>query len=277
MKKGLSDAMFIPKWHTKRFLKLARKAGFDGVELNFRKEQGDLTPQTTLSEANNLAHLVGLYDLEIASLSTSLFNYYSLSSNVPRIRKSGEEIGRRMIEFAAEMDVKVIKVVPGTVTEDVSYETAYENSVESLIHLAEEAGDAGITIGVENVCNKFLPSPREFVGFLDDINHEYVKAYFDNGNALITGYPEHFIELLGDRIVAMHVKDYRKSICSFVSILEGDTNWPAVMEALQDISYQGYLVSTPPYPYRHGHERHIERYAQDLTTILGLLIPAFNK
>lgn len=277
MKKGLSDAMFIPKWGAEKFLKLAKKAGFSGVELNFREDSGNITPKTPLSDANRFAHLVGLYDLEISSLSTGLFNHYSLSSNDPRLRKSGEEIGRRMIEFAAEMDVKIIKVVPGTITGDISYGTAYENAVDSLIGLGEEAAAAGVTIGVENVYNKFLPSPREFVNFLDDINHPYVKAYFDNGNALVTGYPEHFIELLGDRIIAMHVKDYRQSIGSFVSILEGDTNWPAIMNALQDISYKGYLISTPPYPYEYGHERHVERYAQDLTAILDLLIPEFNK
>lgn len=277
MKKGLSDAMFIPKWPVEKFLKLAKKSGFDGVELNFRENTGDITPQTSLSEANKLAHVVGLYDLEIASLSTSLFNHYSLSSNDSTLRKSGEEIGRRMIEFAHEMDIDIIKVVPGTVTGDVSYCEAYENAIESLMNLGAEAEAAGITIGVENVYNKFLPSPREFVGFLDDINHPSVKAYFDNGNALVTGYPEHFIKLLGDRIVSIHVKDYRQSIGSFVSILEGDTNWPVVMTALQDLVYDGYLISTPPYPYEHGHERHIERYAQDLTAILDLLLPLFNK
>lgn len=49
------------------------------------------------------------------------------------------------------------------------------------------------------------------------------------------------------------------------------------MTALQDISYKGYLISTPPYSNEYGHERHVERYAQDLTAILDLLIPELNK
>ncbi len=184
---------------------------------------------------------------------------------------SGEEIGRRMIEFAAEMAVPLIKVVPGTITSDLSYNIAYENAVESIKRLADEAASAGIVIGVENGCNKFLASPREFVGFLDDVDHPYVNAYFNTGHALVTGYPEHYIDLLGDRIIAIHVNDYRQSINSFVSILEGDMNWPVLMDNLYDLSYYGYFIVKPPYRYEFWHERHIEKYAQDLTVILDLL------
>lgn len=271
MKKGLSDAMFIPKWTTEKFFDLARKYRFEGVELNFRENEGELTPQTSLEEANRLAHEAARHQIEIISISSSLFYQYPLSSGNSKLRKCGEEIGRRMIEFAAEMGVKMIKVLPGTITQHMSYCQAYKNSLKSLMHLGNEAQAVGVIIGVENVCNKFLPSPKEFVDFLNDLNHPSIKAYLDIGNALVTGYPEHFIEILDERIIGVHVKDYRESIRSFVSIMEGDTNWPAVMGALQNIPYQGYLVSTPPYQYTHGHERHMERYSQDLTAILDLI------
>lgn len=271
MKKGLSDAMFIPKWNIEKFLKLANKCGFEGVELNFRENEGEFTPKTSLEEANRLGHLAAHYQLEIASISSSLFHKYPLSSNHSRLRKSGEEIGRRMIEFAAEMGVKVVKVIPGTVTSDMSYCTAYKNSIKSMLHLGNEAAAVGVTIGVENVYNKFLPSPKEFADFLNDINHPSIKAYVDIGNALVTGYPEHFIEILNDQIIGVHVKDYRKSLGCFVSTLEGDANWPGIMTSLQDIPYQGYLISTPPYKFAYGHERHIERYSQDLTALINLL------
>lgn len=270
MKKGLSDANFIPNWDTEKFLKVTKEAEFAGVELNFRERGGELTPETSIEEAKRLARLVESYDLEIASLSSGLFNEYPLSSSNATLRKSGEDIGFRMIELAEAMGVGIIQFVPGVAKADTSYEDGYELAVESLSRLGDVASDAGVTIGIENVCNKFLPSPREYAGFLDDINHPSVKAYFDNGNALATGYPEHFIELLGDRIIAMHVKDYREHMGEFVSILEGDTNWPAMMGALKEIAYQGYLIATPHYPFLHSHDRHIERYSRDLTSVLNL-------
>lgn len=57
-----------------------------------------------------------------------------------------------------------------------------------------------IVMGIENVWNKFLLSPLEFRSFIDSFNSEYVGAYFDVGNVLLTGYPEHWIKILGSRI-----------------------------------------------------------------------------
>lgn len=273
MRKGLSDANFIPDLDTESFLKAAKKAEFEGVELNLREEGGELTLETSAAEVRRLVLLAKNYDIEIATLSTALLNKYALSSGDKRTRQKGEDIGMRLIEFAAEMGTKVIQMVPGVAYAETSYEVSYHLAAESLSRLGDEATSAGITIGIENVCNKFLPSPREFAGFLDDINHPSVKAYFDNGNALATGYPEHFVNLLGNQIVAMHVKDYRQNSGDFVSILEGDTNWPAMMHALNDIPFKGYLIGTPHYPYAHCHERHIEKFSQDLTSILNLITP----
>jgi hexulose-6-phosphate isomerase len=273
MKKGVSDANFIPNWSTEKFLRTAQTAGFAGVELNFREEGGDLTPETTAADAGRLVQLADTCGIEIATLSTGLFNQYALSSADERTWQRGKEIGMRMIELAAAMGTKVIQMVPGVADSGTSYERSYSRAVEALTRLGEEAAAAGITIGVENVCNRFLPSPREFAGFLDDIGLSSVQAYFDTGNAFATGYPEHFVETLGDRIVAVHVKDYRRSIDDFVSILEGDINWPVMMNALNNIPYKGYLIATPHYPYAHCHGRHIEKYSQDLSSVLELVQP----
>lgn len=271
MKKGLSDANFIPYWSIERFLKSARQAGFEGVELNLREIEGALTFHTPITEVRKIVEATTNHEIEIASLSTALLNYYPLSSGHANIRQKGMQIGKKLIDFAAEMGVKIVQMVPGTASNETSYHISYELAVESLQQLGERAEASGVIIGIENVCNKFLPGPMEFSRFLDDVNNPCVKAYFDNGNALATGYPEHFIRILKDRIVAAHMKDYWQAAGVFTSIMEGDTSWPVVMQALEDNSFNGYLIATPHYPYDYGHDRHIEKYSQDLTTILHLI------
>ena len=145
------------------------------------------------------------------------------------------------------------------------------NKIMAVQELADIYG------ALENEANKFIASPREFIGFLDDINHPYVNAYFNTGHALVTGYPEHYIDGLGKRIIAIHVNDYRQSIHSFVSILEGDMNWPVLMNKIRELSYHGYYIVKPPYPYEFWHQRHVEKCAQDLTVILDLLTLELNK
>ena len=112
VKKGISDILFIPRWKTETFFKEASRAGFLGVEINFCEDDGILTKTTSLSEANKIAHLAANHNIEINSISSELFNHYAFNSCDSRFRKSGEEIARRMIEFAAEMGVNIINVLP---------------------------------------------------------------------------------------------------------------------------------------------------------------------
>jgi hexulose-6-phosphate isomerase len=81
-----------------------------------------------------------------------------------------------------------------------------------------------------------------------------VGSYFDVGNVLAVGYPEHWIKILGRQIRRVHLKDYRRAVGSvdgFVEILSGDVNWPAVMESLRTVGYNGWLTAEmiPPVPF----------------------------
>lgn len=58
------------------------------------------------------------------------------------------------------------------------------------MRLAEYAEKKRVTIGIENVWNKFLLSPMEMRDFIDRIGSRRVAAYFDVGNVVRDGYPE---------------------------------------------------------------------------------------
>lgn len=276
MKKGFSDAMFVPKWDTEKFLKLTSKAGFDGVELNFREEGGDLTDHTTLRDAEKLGKLVRDNDLETAAISTTLHNIYAISSSNSKLRDRGIDIASKMIDFAGAMGAPVVQVVPGVLFEETPYHIGYELAQEALSRLGDQAAAAGVIVGLENVCNNFLSNPLEFKRFIDEINHPAVQFYLDNGNALKTGIPEHYIALMGEQTCCVHFKDYRIKCDDYVPLLEGDINWPSNLQALKDVSYDGYVITTPAYPHKYCQERLVEKSSQDLSAVLSLLKPIQN-
>lgn len=269
MKKGIHDVPFLPKWEFEKFIGKVAEAKFDGIELNIYENEGFLTTETSLREARFLLQKCKSLGIEIPSLSTGLHNKYSLSSTNFNTRKRGIEIALHMIELAAEMESQVVQLVPGTINENMQYDRAYELAQESISHIASEASRAGIIVAIENVCNKFLPSPLEFLRFIDEINHPNVQAYLDIGNAMVTGHPEHFIQLLNDRIFAIHAKDYRLSTRDFAAPLSGDVDWAAVITALHDVNYDGYFISTPN-RYMYCTERLIESASSDLSAIFNL-------
>jgi hexulose-6-phosphate isomerase len=67
----------------------------------------------------------------------------------------------------------------------------------------------------------------------------------DVGNATINGYAEHWIELLKDKIKAVHVKNFKREDAGGVlhgfgdDLEEGDVNFENVKVALRNIGYTG--------------------------------------
>lgn len=229
---------------------LAKQAGFGAIELNLA-EDGELGLQTATAEAHALRAAVAATGLQIGGLSTSLYWRYSPTADDPAIRRRAREIAARQLELGAALGVDAILVVPGQVGAamggpSVRYDVAYERAQEFLGTLAPVAEHAGVTLAIENVWNKFLLSPLEMRRLVDEIGSERVGVYFDVGNILLYGYPEHWIDILGARIRRVHLKDYARSIGGlqgFVDLGAGDVDWEAVGAALHRVGYRGPLTA----------------------------------
>ena len=55
-------------------------------------------------------------------------------------------------------------------------------------------------------------SPLEAAAFVDSFKSPMVRWHFDVGNVINTGWPRHWIEVLGSRIAAVHVKEYSRKL-----------------------------------------------------------------
>jgi len=252
MKKGISQWSFPSNYKLNECFKVAKDAGFDGIEVVL-DETGEITLKSTEDDIKKFVELSKSVGIEISSLATGLFWNYSLSSDEKKIREKAKDIIEKMIEVASWLNVDTILVVPGAVDvffnpkiPVVSYDKVYERVYESLKELIPVAEKFKVNIGIENVWNKFLLSPIEMRNFVDSFDSDYIGVYFDVGNILAYGYPEHWISILGKRIKKVHLKDFKKSIGNaegFVNLLYGDVNWKAVMLALKEIKYTDYLIA----------------------------------
>jgi hexulose-6-phosphate isomerase len=179
-----------------------------------------------------------------------------LSAQDEAHRQRALEFSRKYIQVAGWLGVKTILVIPGVVDVGwdpsvpvVSYQQVWDTSSKSLEELLPLAEDHGVVLGLENVWSKFLVGPVETKAFIDQFDSPYLRAYFDVGNVLISGHPEHWIEILGDRIAAVQVKNFSRQDAGGVlhgfgdDLLEGDVNWDAVKAALRAIDYRGPITA----------------------------------
>ena len=103
------------------------------------------------------------------------------------------------------------------------------------------AAELKVIIAIEEVWNKFLLSPLEFASYVDQFKSPWIRAYFDVGNVVISGYPQDWIRTLNKRIAKLHLKDFKfqKRTAEFVPLREGEINWKEVHAALAEIGYHG--------------------------------------
>ena len=236
-------------------LKIIKSAGFDGVQLQIRAEDGDVHLNMSDKEAKDVARLVRDGGLKAHSFMPSVGRILA-----PDAAERRDAIPRfkRVLEIARAMGIKVLLIHPGAVNEDCPYDLAYELCTKAFRKLKPVAEKTGCCLAIENVWNKFLLSPLEARDFVDQFKSKAVRFYFDVGNIIPYGFAEQWVRILGDRIAEVHFKDFRRSVgtgSGFVPLLSGDVNWPAVMRELRAVKYNGFVCAEMGrYPHDVDHQ-----------------------
>lgn len=276
MKKGISIWSFA-ETDLKKCMILAKDAGFDGIELAL-DENGPVSMSSTKDDILKVKEMAKEIGLELYSVACGLYWTYNYTSANEENVKRAKEITKKQLEVASWLGCDTILVVPGAVEvafdpgEVVEYDVAYERTLCALRELAPVAEKLKVSIAIENVWNRFLLSPMEMAEIIDKVGSEYVGSYFDVGNVLFSGYPEHWIKILNKRIKKVHFKDYRRAagdMHGFVDLLAGEVNWQKVMEQLKNIEYDGWVTAEMLPPYTHYPEAIIYNTSNSMDKIMG--------
>lgn len=252
MLKGINQWCFPANTPIEEVYQYSAEAGFETVELYVEEEGIGLDLKTSEKEALKYKQQAEELGLQLRSIASAYFWNNCLASPDANVRQKGIDFAKKMMELAKVMGADTILVVPGIVTQDMPYDEVYKRSQETLAQLIPFAKEYEIKIGIENVWNRFLLSPLEMARYIDELESQWIGCYFDVGNILQYGYPEQWIRILNDRIVKVHVKDYRIGVGTghgFVPLLSGDVAWKRVMQALKLVGYNDTLIAeVPPYP-----------------------------
>ncbi len=237
----------------------AKDLGFDAIELAIGSS-GVLTHQATEADCKAIIAKAKEIGIEIASVASGESWGCSPTSNDADTRKKIVEFTKKALQVTKWLGTDTYLFVPGAVSvfflpdaEIIPYDVCYDRAKEAVAQLVPTAESLGVAVAIENVWNKFLLSPLEMRDFIDSFGSDMVGSYFDAGNVLLTGYPEHWISILGSRIKRVHVKDFKNvgTVEGFVDMLEGDVDFKAVRTALEAIKYDGYITAEM-LPYQPG-------------------------
>src|SRR5690606_7167236 len=263
IKKGLGFWMIKEELSLLDKFKLVKDLGFDGIEFNSPLD----LPLKDLLEARDKT------GVEIPSTVNKDHWGKPISDPDPAIRKFTIDSMARSLEQTKELGGDTVLLVPGVVSDTVSYKTAYDNALDSIRKMIPHAEKTGVKIALENVWNNFILSPIEAKDFLDKIDHPLVGWYFDLGNILRYGWRDHWLKILVDKVFKLHVKEYSKKIMNEqglvkdfnVELTQGDVNWSQVMKTIKDINYKGQYMTLE---VNGGDRTVLQQLSDQLDTII---------
>lgn len=243
-KKSLKFGMIQEELSVLEKFKLVKSLGFDGVELDSPNE----LVEAEILEARDKTGLA------IPGVVNSVHWRKPLSHPDPAVRA---ECTQSMIDALHKCKLyggTTVLLVPAVVNDTVRYDEAWERSTAEIKKMLPVAEKTGIKIAIENVWNNFLLSPLEAAQFIDQFDSKMIGWYFDVGNIVRYGWPDHWIHVLGKRIMKVDIKEYSRQKqkdegiwAGFkVELGEGDSDWPKVNAALKAAGYSGWGSAEVP-------------------------------
>ncbi len=244
--------------------RLLKDLGFDGVELD---SPNDLNRNEVLDARDKV-------DFPIPGVIDSVHWRKTLSDPDAAVRREGLEGLKTALRDAKAYGSTTVLLVPAVVNADVAYDVAYKRSQAEIRKALPLAEELGVKIAIENVWNHILMSPMEMARYIDEIDSPWVGAYFDIGNVVNYGWPEHWVRVLGPRIFKLDIKEYSREkrdkegpFAGFrVKLGEGDVDWPAVRDALRLIGYTGWASAE----VRGGDRNRLQEISERMDTVLDL-------
>ncbi len=234
MQTGISSACFYPLETEKAVIRCG-ELGFKNLEIFVNapcEMQGSLF--------NEIKAAIDYYGIEVCSVHpfTSFMESFTVFGSYLRRVDDTVEYYKNFFDFAARIGAKIFVLHGGKL-----YNTAdSEDYFERYARLFEAGKQFGVTVSHENVVERRAQSPKFVKSMSDYLNGNFALTLDLKQCRRAGESPLDFIELLGEKIVNVHVSDFNEqSDC--LPPFEGNENFSSVIAALQKKNFSGkYLI-----------------------------------
>jgi len=220
------------------FLQQVANAGYDGVELR-GKDRKHLDPSMSAKERADVCHLLADMCLEAAAVTS-----YVVLAPDSADRTKAQATLAAYIDLAHDVGSPLLRVFGGRVPQGQDRAAVERRMADLLLSVADRAAAADVDLCVETH-DDFMRA-EDLARVLRMARHLNICALWDVNNQFESGEPvARGMELLGDRLGYLHVKDSfplpngKRQLCFLGA---GDVPIAQVVQMLKARDFGGYLV-----------------------------------
>ena len=243
---GISSGAFYPRTPTEEVPHKAAELGIHTIEIMLQTP-GEYQP----AYIADLAARAKDAGVTVRSVHT-MHRLHPLFDPYRRRVREGRELFERGIEAAATLEADVL-VWHGATSNDVIEPEGWERFIEVTTELATACGNAGVTLGVENVSWCAMATVRDVVRIatrMDEIGPpEHLGFVFDPFQAMrADANPFMVLAAMGNRLANVHISDYSTENPELRHLPPGDGSipWSAMLRAIAGSGYNGPMIIESP-------------------------------
>jgi L-ribulose-5-phosphate 3-epimerase len=269
--KALPDAM---SWDER--LAAAGQAGYDFIEISIDESDERLSRlDWSASERAALRRSIENTGVRIMTMCLSGHRKYPLGSHSSELRRQGQDILRKAINFAGDIGLRVVQVMGYDVFYETSDDETRVNFIDGLRLGARWAGQSGVMLGLENLDTPFVENLSKAMAIIREIDSPWLRLYPDIGNLAAAGYyPPDELALAKNQLLGVHVKDALPKIIRGVPFETGIVPFRETFQALVESGFWG-LIGIEIWGKMHAGEDPITSVAAARKFVEGLVAEAW--
>lgn len=247
MKLSIVSALYL-NYPIKEVIKRIAEIGYEGIELSAISEYGRAYPKDfNIEKRKEILKFAESLNVDICAYNPELRPTLGLCLAHPdkNIRIDTIKYIKDAIDMAADMNAKVVVVVPGRALYNISRRNAWTWSIEGFKECAEYAEDRGVFLGLEHLTNlegNIVCTLDDLISMIKDISSKNFGAVIDTGHVNITKESlVDYVKLLKDKIFHIHWDNNDGLIDSHAPPYEGTLDFTCFFKELKKVSYQGYI------------------------------------
>ena len=254
---GIYEKAFDAKINWAERLQRAKSLGFDYVEISI-DESDERLSRLDWSKGQKKQLVDDVWDsgVQIRSMCLSAHRRFPFGSKDASIRQRAKDIMDKAIDFAGELDIRVIQLAGY----DVYYEQSTPDSVkrffDGMNYSADRAEKAQVMLAMEIMDTPFMNSITKHLEYEKKIHSPWFKVYPDIGNlsAWQENNPKEELEKGIDSIVAIHLKDTISSNSEFKGQFKGVEFGKGCVDFVQRFKDLNRLNYNGPYMIEMWHK-----------------------
>jgi protein FrlC len=243
---SLNTSSFTLHHNLEATLERSARLGFKYIEICGDRPHG-WPEDIDKDQRKRLVAVAESFNMKIISVCTG-FIYYAQTGFANwdnKVRDEGARYVKQLIDLASDLNAEILTLIPGRVLSDVSFDQAWNWSLEKIKECVSSAKERNIQLGLENLVNtnEFTNTSDRLLKMIKEVDDETLGITLDLGHVnVVKESMSDFIHNVADFLVNVHIDDNDGTGDAHLPPGKGNIDFKAAINVLREVDYKGCVT-----------------------------------